>query len=135
MELAEDKVIFPALRIHTTGHCTFRAQFLGEWPGYQNSRGLMVQEAFKKSDAVNTQAELTINDEDALRCAKAMLQEWVDRERNVNHTVFQWHRVRKHNGPLHPLQLLVLPPTKALPSCFTPTSAQEAKGLKQIKAR
>ena len=51
----------------------------------------MEQEAFKKTDAVNTQAELTINDEGALRCAKAMLQERVDRERNVNHTDFQRH--------------------------------------------
>lgn len=93
-ELAKDKVIFPALRNVTCQTYYALSQLvttLSELNSWGNGRdiktlaGQMVQEAFKKSDAASTQAELTIGDEDALRCARAMFQERVDREHNVNH--------------------------------------------------
>ena len=93
-ELAKDKVIFPALRNATgqtydvLGQLVTELSELSSWGNGRDIKtlaGQMVQEAFKKSDAANTQAELTIADEDALGCARAMLQERVDRERNVNH--------------------------------------------------
>lgn len=93
-ELAKDKVIFPALcdatcqSYNTLSQLVTALSELGSWGNGRDIKtlaGQMVQEAFKKGNVANTQAELTISDEDALKCARAMLQERVDRERNVNH--------------------------------------------------
>ncbi|KAF8633815.1 hypothetical protein AX15_001228 [Amanita polypyramis BW_CC] len=123
-ELAKDKVIFPALRDTTSATYTDLSQViaaLGQLASWGNGRdiktlaGQMVQEAFKNADTIDAQAELTIADEDALECARTMLKERVDRERNVNH--------RHSSGlPMKPLSNTQDPP----PPTTTSTSTEQA---------
>ena len=93
-ELGKDQVVFPALRDASCQTYDKLSQLinqlsqLGSWGNGRDIKtlaGQMVQEVFKKSGTANAQSELCISDEDALKCATAMLQERLDRERNVNH--------------------------------------------------
>src|SRR6266576_1313941 len=93
-ELGKDQVVFHALRDASCQTYDKLSQLinqlsqLGSWGNGRDIKtlaGQMVQEVFKKSGTANAQSELSISDEDALKCATTMLRERLDRERNVNY--------------------------------------------------
>ena len=146
-ELAKDKVIFPALRNVTCQTYDSLSQLvtalsgLSSWGNGRDIKtlaGQIVQEAFKKSDVANAQADLTIADEDALRCASAMLQERVDRERNVNHRHSYNLPTASHSKAQQPPPPITTSSTAAEqgpPPASPPTSAQPKQPPSQPKQK
>ncbi|KAM6493098.1 P-loop containing nucleoside triphosphate hydrolase protein [Amanita muscaria] len=92
-ELAKDKVAFPTLDDTASASYAEMTQLLtdlaslnswGNGRDIKTLAGQIVREAFKRGNSASPQSELTVDDEDALECARAMLKERMDRERKIN---------------------------------------------------